>query len=100
MVALRQQMNDVERMQGEMAALSRRVERLEHLARSRAASDEDSIEAGRVAQIVGYPVEVLVLPERIEERRALAEELRRRGWSYSRISRVMKCDEKTVRRWS
>lgn len=87
-------------MQGELLGLSLRVEKLEHLARATAAAGGDLNEAGRVAQIVGFPVEVLLLPERVEQRQALALELRRRGWSFTRISRVMNCDEKTVRRWA
>jgi SOS response regulatory protein OraA/RecX len=93
-------MNDVEKMQGELLALARRVERLETLARANARAGADGQEAARVAQIIGCPVEVLVLPERMEERHALARELRRRGWSFTKISRVMNCDEKTVRRWT
>ncbi len=93
-------MNDVERMQGEIAALSRRLERLEQLARARAAASGDEAEAGKVAQIVGFPVEVLILPGETAARRQLAGELRKRGWSAARISRVLHCDEKTVRRWN
>lgn len=92
-------MNSVEMMQGQLAALSRRVERLEELARARAAGSSDVAEAQKVAQLVGFPVEILVLPKRIEERRRLARELRSRGWSAARIARVMKCGERAVAFW-
>lgn len=93
-------MNDVERMAGQITALSRRIERLEKLARCQAANSQDSTEAGRVAEIIGFPVEILVIPERLEERRTLALELRRRKWSFSRIARALNCAERTVWRWT
>lgn len=92
-------MNEVEKMQGQVAALSKRIERLEELLRTRAAASGDELEAQRVAQVIGFPVEVLVVPHRYHERLAFMRELRKRGWSFARISRVLNCDEKTVRRW-
>jgi DNA-directed RNA polymerase specialized sigma24 family protein len=93
-------MNQIELMQGELSALSRRVARLEEVARAQAVVGVDGAEAGRLAQQLGFEVEILVLPERMGERRALALQLRARGWSYARIARVLACDEKTVRRWA
>lgn len=84
----------------QVAMLSRRIEKLEQLARCQSASSSDAMEAQRVAQIVGFPIEILVVPERMGERRQLAIELRKRQWSYERISRVLNCAERTIRRWT
>ncbi len=92
-------MNDVERMQGQLAALARRVEELESLARSQGAASLDEREAGRVAQLIGFPVEILILPKEINKRRALARALCKKGWGVERISRVLRCNSSTVWRW-
>lgn len=93
-------MNSIDLLQGELAALARRVTRLEELARHRAVTTGDSTEAERIAQLIGFPVEILIIPDRISERRQFAIELRKRGWSFSRISKVMNCSERTIWRWT
>jgi|ERR1043166_2238855 DNA-binding NarL/FixJ family response regulator len=92
-------MNEVERLQGQVAALARRVEALESMLRLVQGSGADAREAGRMVLEVGFPVEILHLPSRVDERRTVALRLRERGWSQARIARVMGCCEKTVERW-
>jgi DNA-binding NarL/FixJ family response regulator len=87
-------MNAVELMEAKLAGLSRRVDQLETLARS--ATDAGAADVAREA---GLPVEILLLPERQAERRALAGKLRERGWSVARIARALRCCERTVERW-
>jgi len=67
----------------------------------------DDLEAQRVAQEMGFGVEVIVLWKRrgggltgrTEKIRKLALELHRRKWSASRIARALKCCERSVERW-
>jgi len=87
-------------LEGKVSSLVRRVEALEGLARARAAASGDELEAQITAELIGFSVDVLVLPECIEERQRLARRLRLKGWSFERISRVLGCCEKSVRRWT
>lgn len=91
-------MNSVEQMQGELAALARRVSRLEDLQRLSAVGTADEKEAQRIAQTLGFAVEVLIIPKRFAERKRLARSLRAKGWSAARIARVFRCCERTAER--
>lgn len=91
-------MNAVEQMQGQIAALAGRMERVENLLRSRAASSADEKEAQRVAEKLGFDVEILLLPKQTQARRRLARELRAKGWSAARIARAFNCCERTAER--
>ncbi len=89
----------IEKLEGELAALSRRILQLERVAQERLEGDPDQLAAQRVAQELGFAAEVIMLPKRGKERGALARELRLQHWSVSRIARALKCDECTVERW-
>jgi len=93
-------MNAVEQMQGQVVILGRRVEALEGIVRRLTVASGDAVAAGQCAEKLGFAVDVLVLPARVAERRALANELRRKGWSASRVARALNCAEKTVQRWA
>lgn len=93
-------MNAVEIMQGELAALSRRVVQLEELLRGRGDMSKDEFEAQRVAESLGFDVDVIMVPRHVKERRQLAEELKKKGWSASRIARAMYCCDRTAQRWA
>jgi hypothetical protein len=91
--------NQVELLQAELAVLSRRVAALEDLARAKVTNVKDQNQAQKIAQLIGFPVEILLLPQRISERKQLAKELRDRDWSFARIARVLNCSERSVWRW-
>jgi len=75
-----------------------RVTKLEELQRAQKTS-ADAAAASIVAGLLHFPVDILVLPDRRKERRALAGALKARGWSSGRIARALGCAEKTVQRW-
>lgn len=91
-------MNQVELLQGQVAALSRRMECYEKLLRLVQVTGNDPTEAGRVAIEVGFDVEIFHI-KRKKDRWWMAQELRNRGWSIDRIARVFGCSERAVRRW-
>lgn len=82
-----------------MAAVVRRVESLEAWQRSSLGHGVDGVAASAVAGLMGLPAGVLVQTGLVEQRRALARELRRREWSVARIARVLNCCERTAERW-
>lgn len=88
-----------EGMECKFALLFTRVVKLESLVRSLQASGAGAGEACAVARDVGLDPDILVQPLKIVERRRLGIELRRRGWTFAKISKVMSCQEKSVRRW-
>lgn len=100
-------MNQVEMMQGELAALSRRVRKLEVLFESRAVLTTDEKAAQKAAETMGFTVEILMLPpytgrrgqrKEREQRRQLARKLNKDGWSASRIARALNCTDRTAQR--
>jgi hypothetical protein len=101
-------MNQVEEMQGKIAALSGRIERLEKVNEAQlktingltAAFGPDSTAAQMIAQEMGFAVEVLVIADRRRERWALARRLKEKGWSLARIARALGCCERSVERWT
>jgi hypothetical protein len=93
-------MNSVEQMQGELAALSKRVIELEKAAQQRMEGNPDQLKAQRVAEEIGFSVNVIMLPMRGKERKKVARELKARKWSLSRIARALNCCERTVERWT
>lgn len=92
-------MNQVELLQGEMAALAGRVRKLEVLVGAHVELSVDERAAQLVAQDIGFDPGILVLPDKFKERRALARHLRKQKWSASRIARALNCDQRTVGRW-
>lgn len=98
-------MNEIERLQGELAAVSLRMRRLEVIFESRGVVSDDSREAERVAQQLGFAVEVVYLPKgagtksRARERREIARRLRsEEQWTVMRIARALGCTERAVER--
>lgn len=77
----------------------KRIEVLEQSAKGKAAAGADELEAQSLAGSLGFHVDVLTLPARRSERVRLARVLSYKEWSAERISRVLRCSEKTVRRW-
>jgi hypothetical protein len=93
-------MNQVEQMQGQVAALSLRLSGVEQLLRMLHAAGADEVEAAKVAQAIGFPVDILLLPEALKQRQELARQLKIKGWGYERIGRALNCSEKSIRRWA
>lgn len=97
-------MNEIERLQGELVAMSRRMRRLEVIFESRGVVSEDSREAERVAEQLGFEADVIYLPAtagtktHARARRELAGRLSLKGWTHERIARAMGCSERSVRR--
>jgi len=92
-------MNQVELLQGEMAALAGRIRKLEVLVGAHVDLSADERAAQTVAQDIGFDPGILVLPEKARERRALARHLKTLKWSASRIARALNCCERTAERW-
>lgn len=101
-------MNTIERVEGEVAVLARRLRRIEELLSSREGLVHDERAAGETAARLGYRAEVIYLEDAPSnagrkkaqgERRAVAIELRRAGWSATRIARAFCCADRTVQRW-
>lgn len=92
-------MNDVERMQGEIAALSRRMKQIEIAFKSRLDFCRDEKEAAELAAELGFSVEVLYVPANHRHRAQLGRALADRGWSAARIARAFNTTERTVERW-
>jgi hypothetical protein len=96
--------NEVERMRIELDAALKRVRRLEVIFETRAIFTDDEREAQRIAEQLGFDVEILMLPVKpgtkgAAERRKVAMELRRRkNWPVSRIARALHCCERTAER--
>lgn len=89
-----------ETVECQFTLLRKRVERLESLVRCLQAAGAGAGEASAVAREVGLDPDILVQPEKIVQRQLLGRELRRRGWSASRIARAMNCSERSVERWT
>lgn len=88
-------------MQGQIAALSRRVEKLEIQFHSAALASGDDKEAQILAETMGFPVEIVFTPQPSSpQREKLARALKAKKWSNERIARVMKVSERTVRTWT
>jgi DNA-binding NarL/FixJ family response regulator len=93
-------MNQVEMMQGRFEALSLRLGQVEERLAALSRATADGALAQQLIQEMGFSLDCLFIPSRVLERRRLAENLRRRGWSQARIARVLNCCEKTVERWT
>lgn len=93
-------MNAFERLEGIVALVIRRVEKLEQEARARLPLDADDFAAQQAAEECGFAVEVLRLPEKIAERRKLARFLHeQKHWSKARVARAFRVTERTAERW-
>lgn len=99
-------MNQIELLQGEIAGLSARMKRLEVINESRGLTSQDTLEAERVAQTLGFNVEIIYLPRgagtktHAKQRRELARKLHTdKKWNSERIARALGCWERTVWRW-
>lgn len=93
-------MNEVERLQGEVAALSRRMARCETLLAFKQQDHGWSAAAAAVAEEIGVGAAVMNDGAAIEGRRKLAMALAKRRWSCARIARVMGVCERTAQRWT
>jgi DNA-binding NarL/FixJ family response regulator len=93
-------MNQVEMMQGRFEALALRLGQVEERLAALSRATADGVLAQQLIQEMGFSLDCLFIPSRVLERRRLAENLRRRGWSQARIARVLNCCEKTVERWT
>lgn len=98
-------MNEVERVQGQLQVLSLRVRQLEQLLRLPRREQEDVAAARRICEEVGLDAHILLEPVELgpgynQQQVGLAKALRTRGWSASRISRVLCCSERTIERWT
>ncbi|MDE2099819.1 MAG: hypothetical protein KGL39_21380 [Patescibacteria group bacterium] len=91
-------MNLLDQLQGQIAALSRRVGELEAATRPSRRETAEAAEARAVCEGIGLEWEVW---ERWDQgqKRALARELRGRGWSLARVGRVLHRSERTVKRY-
>lgn len=90
-------------MRIELDAALKRVRRLEVLHESQLRSMDDEKEAQRIAEELGFIVEILMLPVKSgpgqpEARGKVAKALRKKKWPISRIARVLHCCERTVER--
>jgi hypothetical protein len=92
-------MTEFERLEGKVAALTLRVAGHDRTLQALMTSSADDLAARRAAQQMGVGVEILILPARAGERRALAWQLSKQGWSADRIARVLRCAGRTVERW-
>ena len=99
-------MNSIELLQGEIAAMSARVKRLEVIFQSRGVISQDTTDAERLAEAMGFETEVIFLPrdagtkKYARERKRLARRLQReKKWPAERIARTMGCSYRTVERW-
>lgn len=82
-----------------MGALKLRVEKLERGAVARLAANADDLAAQKAAGELGFDVELFVMTQRRGNRVRMAQVLNQKGWSAERIGRVLRCSEKTIRRW-
>jgi hypothetical protein len=88
-----------------VGALSHRVQRLEVLAGMGKPASEDEKVAQRLAEELGFEVEILYPPKGegamkvVEQRRRTAHALKQQGWSVSRIARALKTCERVVLRY-
>jgi hypothetical protein len=93
-------------MRIELEALRRTVRRLEVLTETKAIFNDDEREAQRIAEQLGFKVDIVILRVKRDNagsqaRRCIARELRtRKKWSLSRIGRAMHLQggERSVRR--
>lgn len=102
-------MNDVDRMRIELEALRKDVRRLEVLFQTKAALNDDEREAQHMAELMGFPVEIMMLPighkgqaaNSVKDKlRRVARELRcKRSWPASRIARALHLSERTTQRF-
>ena len=93
-------MTDLERTEMELVALRHRIETVEHTLDSLVPERKA---ASGVLLAAGLPIDTLhasgCSPEAILRRIRAAHALHQAGWSYSRMSKVMGCTEKTCQRW-
>jgi hypothetical protein len=92
--------NLVEQLQGEIAVMTNRIRKLEVQFASLAVTRGDEQAAAAVAEELGFPVEILIVPTDRAKRVALARELHRRRWSQARIARVLHACERTIERYT
>ena len=97
-------MNEVERMKIEVDALRKDVRRLQVYFESRMIFHDDEREAQSVAEQMGFPVEILILPPhpglRQPVHRQVAQQLHcKKRWPMSRIARALRVSERTIGKW-
>lgn len=96
-------MNAFELLQGQLAALTQRMRKLEVLFESLATPDQR--DAAEVAAEHGFSVDVVLIPPTpgsrtgSKNKRAIARALHQKKWTVPRIARALKSCERTVRRW-
>jgi DNA-directed RNA polymerase specialized sigma24 family protein len=96
--------NDVDRMRIELDALRKTVRKLEIAYETKIIFNDDEREAQRIAEQLGFNVEIFQLAvtrshRGAAPRRRIARELReKKCWAYSRIARALHCDPRSVRR--
>lgn len=91
--------NQVEMLEVKFLALCRRVDSLESWRRSSMGNGKDVAAADAVALELGFDSDIFVQAFKVLQRRQLARALRDRGFSASRIAKVMGCCERTAERW-
>jgi ribosomal protein L29 len=82
----------------------KRLRKLEVFFEQRMMFTGDEREAQRVAEQLGFDVEVVLLPVETtdrfaEARRTIARVLRKKKWTVERIARAMNCSPRTANRW-
>jgi hypothetical protein len=97
--------NQIELLQGELAAVSARMKRLEVVFQSRGLTTGDSMEAERMAETMGFDIEIVYLPRNAgtkkdaKARRELARRLHTENkWTAERIARALGCSYRTAER--
>jgi len=87
-------------LQAHVGALESRLRKLEIEFGQMVKARGDDLRAQRVAQELGFGVEVLhsLQRGRRKERQLLAAELKKKGWSSERVARVLNCSSRTVQR--
>lgn len=92
-------MTDLERTEMEIVALRHRIETVENTLNALIPERNEAVAILSHAGIQSSALCPKNAPEAISERIRAALALHRAGWSYSRMSKVMGCTEKTCQRW-
>ncbi len=98
--------NEIERLQGEIVAMSKRIARLEIIFQSRGVLSDDARQAEALAETLGFELEVIYLPASARPRKGvyarkrseIVRRLHAEGWNNTRIARALSCADRTVER--
>lgn len=97
-------MNAVELLEAKVILLDQKMKKLQVMFGAMTTADQRDA-AGAAAQF-GFAVDVVFIPvtpgshDADKQKRELARALRAKGWSVPKISRALKCCERTAGRWT